>query len=258
MKALIFAAGIGSRLKPFTDTHPKALATVGGITMLQRNLERVRDAGADRIVVNVHHFPEQIIAFLDSIRYPGVEIIVSDESDRLLDTGGGLLKARDLIGASPAEPVILHNADILTDAPLSAMVEQHISKNAVATLLVSRRQSSRMLYFNDKQRLAGWANLKTGETKPEGFDNNDLGITPLAFGGVHIVDPAIFPALARYADTHGAMFSITPFYLASLSEIGIFGFTPQENFIWHDIGSPQKLAEAEAAITGSRQDTAMA
>lgn len=116
MKALIFAAGVGSRLKPFTDCHPKALATVGGVTMLERTIVRMRESGVDKIVVNVHHFASQITEFLDKNNNFGLDIAISDESDRLLDTGGGLLRAKTLLCADENEPVILHNADILTDA----------------------------------------------------------------------------------------------------------------------------------------------
>ena len=254
MKALIFAAGVGSRLKPFTDMHPKALAKVGGMTMLERTIRRVHEAGADRIVVNVHHFATQIIEYLHLHNDFGLDIAVSDESDVLLDTGGGLLHARGLLNAESDEPVILHNADILTDAPLAEMVDSHLRSEADATLLVGRRRSSRMLYFDSCNRLAGWSNLKTGEGKPVGFNPASPCCRPLAFGGVHIVRPsAVFPYLEKYAAAHGEVFSITPFYVAALSDLRIVGFTPHNYYMWHDIGTPEKLACAEADLATNGQ-----
>lgn len=252
MKALIFAAGVGSRLKPFTDQHPKALASVGGITMLERTIRRVHDAGASRIVVNVHHFASQIVEFLRKNRNFGMDIVVSDESDTLLDTGGGLLKAKKLLCAEHGEPVILHNADILTDSPLGDMVEFHMRQDADATLLVSMRQSSRQLYFTENRRLAGWANLKTGETRPAEFQPSAQGYTPYAFGGVHIVRSSIFKYLEAYAAIHGPVFSITPFYIDAISRLAITGFIPQGSYMWHDIGTPDKLSDAERALSNTQ------
>lgn len=246
MKALIFAAGVGSRLKPFTDCHPKALATVGGVTMLERTIVRMRESGVDKIVVNVHHFASQITEFLDKNNNFGLDIAISDESDRLLDTGGGLLRAKTLLCADENEPVILHNADILTDAPLDEMLDAHRRNDADVTLLVSGRKSSRLLYFASDSRLAGWTNINTGEVKSHGADLRQCSLR--AFGGVHIVSPAIFDLLGQYASVHGEVFSITPFYVEMLSRLKIIGFTPRADFIWHDIGTPEKLKRAESEM----------
>ena len=200
MKALIFAAGVGSRLKPFTDCHPKALATVGGVTMLERTIVRMRESGVDK-------FASQITEFLDKNNNFGLDIAISDESDRLLDTGGGLLRAKTLLCAEENEPVILHNADILTDAPLDEMLDAHRRNDADVTLLVSGRQSSRLLYFDSDSRLAGWTNINTGEVKSHGADLRQCSLR--AFGGVHIVSPAIFVLLGQSASVHGEASSLS-------------------------------------------------
>lgn len=246
MKGMIFAAGVGSRLRPFTDEHPKALAPVGGKPMLRRVIEKMREAGIGRIVVNVHHFPEQIRSYLEKNDNFGAEIIISDESDTLLDTGGGLLKAARYLGGE--EPILVHNADILTDFAISAMSVRHAEGSPLATLLAFPRESSRQLYFDTEGNLRGWQNLKSGERKPAGFNPDVPGLSPLAFGGVHIVSPAIFPLLEEYAERNGEVFSITPFYLEIAERAVIKAFSPTSPFFWHDIGSPEKLAAAERAL----------
>lgn len=243
MKAMIFAAGIGSRLKPFTDYHPKALATVGKIPMLERVILKLKDAGIRQMVVNVHHFANQITDFLKANGNFGCDIAISDERRLLLDTGGGLLNARKLFD-SYNEPILLHNADILTDFQINDMLQFHETTNSDITLMVSRRESSRMLYFNACGLLHGWQNLKTGEIKPEGFVPV-IELNPLAFGGVHIVTPGIFELLSEYKATQGDVFSIIPFYLANLHNLTISGFQPKEPFRWFDVGSASKLAEAD-------------
>ncbi len=246
MKGMILAAGVGSRLRPFTDEHPKALAPVGGKPMLRRVIEKMRAAGIGRIVVNVHHFPEQIRSYLEVNDNFGAEIIISDESDTLLDTGGGLLKAARHLGGG--EPILVHNADILTDFEISAMSARHTEGFPLATLLAFPRESSRQLYFDTEGNLRGWQNLKSGERKPTGFNPDVPGLSPLAFGGVHIVSPAIFPLLEEYAARNGKVFSITPFYLEIAERAVIKAFSPTSPFFWHDIGSPEKLAAAERAL----------
>jgi len=251
MKALIFAAGIGSRLKPFTDSHPKALAKVGGITMLQRTVEKIRDLGADKIVVNVHHFANQIIDFLKENHNFGVDIAISDETGQLLDTGGGLLKAQPLLEATHGEPILLHNADILTDAPISRMMEHHLATNAVATLLAGNRCTTRQLYFDAHGYLCGWHNSATGENRPSGFcPALAHGASPHSFNGVHIVDNRIFPYLRHYAAIVGEAFSITPFYVDAIGKMDVNAFIPQTEYLWHDIGTPEKLAAAEREFNG--------
>lgn len=245
-KAMIFAAGIGSRLKPFTDSHPKALARVGGVPALQRVIEKLRDeAGITYMVVNVHHFANQVVDFLEQNRNFGVEIKISDESDCLLDTGGGLLKAQQLLDLSDSDAVVLHNADILTDFPIAPMIDFHRAQCANATLMVSPRQSSRVFRFDSGMNLAGWQNLKTGECRPV-YAGELANSRALAFGGVHVVSPSVFNRLESYSRTIGSdVFSITPFYIDAIGHLAIKGYCPASVFRWFDIGTPEKLAAAE-------------
>lgn len=249
MKAMIFAAGLGSRLRPFTLTHPKALVPVGGIPMLQRIIGNIASAGITEIVVNVHHFAPQIITFLHAHDNFGLDIKISDESACLLDTGGGLLKARSLLAAGSCdEPVLLHNADILCDMPLTGMIEAHLRHNADVTLLCSHRMSSRTLYFDSSDdRLLGWENLADRRRKPAGFiPAPDADPTP--FGGVHIVGPAVFPLLEEYAGGKETPFSIVPFYLDNLSRLDIRRHLLPQGCRWFDVGSADKLANAEKSL----------
>ena len=235
MNALIFAAGLGTRLRPLTDSCPKALVEVGGEPMLGRVINRVKDAGADHIVVNVHHFPDMIIEYLRSEGNFGIEIRISDERDRLLDTGGGLLKAMALFDND--DPILLHNADILTDSPL----RQHD-----ATLLVSGRESSRRLLFDRSGRMRGWARADFSEVRPAGLDVT--GLQALAFGGVHVVSRSLEPLLAEYAGRHGQAFSITDFYVEMCGRTMIRRFLSEERFSWFDIGRPASLEAAREAL----------
>lgn len=244
MNALIFAAGLGTRLRPLTDSCPKALVEVGGEPMLGRVIRRVVAAGVDRIVVNVHHFPDMVADYLRRENDFGVDIRVSDERDCLLDTGGGLLKALPLFDDD--EPILLHNADILTDSPLRAQIEAHRESGACATLLADARDSSRRLLFDDSMRMRGWARADFSEVRPAGLDV--AGLEPLAFGGVHVVSRSVEPLLARYASVRGRVFSITDFYVEMCGHEVIRGFRPSESYRWYDIGRPASLAEARGAV----------
>lgn len=251
MKALIFAAGLGTRLKPFTLEHPKALVPVGGIPMLQHIILRLKAVGVTEIVVNVHHFAEQIVNFLDSHHF-SLNITVSDESDRLLDTGGGLLHARPLLDDGSDAPIIIHNSDILTDSDLTDMLHQHLNTAAVATLLVRRRPSSRHLYLNAERQLLGWSDDRNGAVRPDRFIPDDT-MEKCSFGGVHIVSPQIFDSLQRYADKNGPVFSITPFYTDCCRQLPIYGFEQQTDYIWADIGDTERLARANILINNLSQ-----
>jgi len=255
MKAMIFAAGLGTRLKPFTERHPKALVTVGGVPMLRRVLENIAGAGVTQVVVNVHHFATQITDYLQRNNNFGMNISISDETDCLLDTGGGLLKARDLLMKEDNdEPILLHNADILTDCPLSDMLSWHQNRKDDVTLLCSHRASSRTLYFSRADhRLTGWCNLTTGETRPAGFSPispADSAATP--FGGVHIVNPGIFPLLAEYCGAELRPFSIIPFYLENIARLNIGRFLLPDGCRWHDVGSSEKLLAAEQDLSSTK------
>lgn len=186
---MIFAAGLGTRLRPLTDHTPKALVSVAGKPMLERVILRLKEAGFNDITVNIHHFGEQIIGFLRANNNFGVTIHISDERDMLLDTGGGIKKARPFLDGD--EPFLVHNADILSDINLAEFYRHHRESDAEATLLVSRRQTSRYLLLDDANRLHGWINKSTGETKPEGFSFREDRYKEMAFGGIHVISPSL-------------------------------------------------------------------
>ena len=228
-RALIFAAGLGTRLKPLTDTMPKALVPVCGKTLLQRTIETLKATGIDHMAVNVHHFSNQIINFLKENKF-GVDILVSDETDKLLDTGGGLLKARSQF--NDIAPILIHNVDIISNADLNGLMADSAANEAVATLLVSQRETSRYLLFDEDNNLVGWKNLKTGEFKGPvaqiiaNKPDADKLYRMFAFSGIHIVKQSIFPLLEEYARTVNAefenvKFGIIDFYLWACSRAKI-------------------------------------
>lgn len=241
---MVFAAGLGTRLKPFTLQHPKALVPVAGVPMLRRVLEKIKEAGIEDVVVNVHHFAGQIIDYLKDNRNFGLNIHISDESGLLLDTGGGILHARKWL---EGDTFLVHNADILTDFSLREMIECHNASKADVTLLCAFRDTSRYLLFERDNRMCGWENVKTGEIKPSGLKTEDL--IPRAFGGVHILGPKVLDMLQKYASKEGKeVFSIVPFYVSSCADLDIRSFTPSGPCRWHDVGKPESLAEAEEAM----------
>jgi len=247
MRALIFAAGLGTRLKPFTFEHPKALVPVGGVPMLERVILKLKNAGIDKMVVNVHHFSDQIIDFLKKNDNFGVDIAISDESDQLLDTGGGILAAGKWLAADG--PVLVHNADIITDFDIRHMMRRHSDSGADATLLVAERDTSRYLLMDDASRMRGWTNIKTGEVRMPETESVETvaGLRRLAFGGVHVLSPSIFPALEAYASGR-RVFPIMPFYISACDELRIEGYEPEGPYRWFDVGKPETLEQAEASF----------
>lgn len=240
MKGMIFAAGLGTRLRPLTDNRPKALVEVGGIPMIQRVIERLKDAGVNEIVVNVHHFADQIIDFLRAKGNFGLNIHVSDERARLLDTGGAILKARRWLDGD--EPFIVHNADIVTDFDIGEMLRGHMASQAAVTMLVARRDTSRYLLFDDDRVMKGWINTKTCERLPPAIDAERL--TPMAFGGVHILSPAkIYPPMEKFSDDD--KFPIIPFYVSLCQSAILKGYAPPYPYNWIDVGRPETLSKAD-------------
>ena len=240
MKALVFAAGLGTRLRPLTDHQPKALVPVGGVPMLERVILRLKKAGFDDITVNIHHFGQQIVDFLEAKQQFGLHIHISDERDLLLDTGGGILKAKPLLDSG--EPFLVHNADIITDIDLNAFYRYHLEHKADATLLVSQRETSRYLLFDTSGRLQGWTNKNTGEVLPAGLDLASGSYTPLAFNGVHVISPTLYRWMGKEPWT--GKFSITPFYVDTCRDAYIQAYQPKQmNF--YDVGKIETLQKAE-------------
>lgn len=233
MKAMIFAAGLGTRLKPFTENHPKALAIVNGKPLLQRNIEYLKSFGIDEVVINVHHFADQIIEFLEENNYFGIKITISDETDQVLETGGGLVKAKTNFD----EDFLVMNVDILTDLHLTNFIKAHQENKALVTLAVSDRNSSRKLYFNDKKELKGWQNLKTQE-EIKAVDSLD-DLNDLAFSGIHVINPALFDKI-----TETGKFSIMKVYMDLMKTESIIGFD-HSGGILIDVGRPESVLEAE-------------
>ena len=231
MKGMILAAGLGSRLKPFTDKHPKALAPVNGKTLLQRNIVYLRSFGIEDIAVNVHHFAGQIIDAIHENKGWGANVFISDETDEVLETGGGLKKTSAFFRNDP-EPFVLMNADILTDLDLHKMISAHHQNNSLATLAVRNRDTSRYLLFDETNRLCGWCNEKTGEQK--GRRGNKK-----AFSGIHIISPHIFSLI-----TETQKFSMVDLYLRLADEHPIAAFDHSDTkFI--DVGKPGSVENAE-------------
>ncbi|MDO9154897.1 MAG: nucleotidyltransferase family protein [Paludibacter sp.] len=240
MKAMIFAAGMGTRLKPITDKLPKALVPVAGKPLLEHIILKLKSAGFNEIIVNVHHFPNQIIGFLKSKNNFGIRIEISDERDLLLDTGGGIRKTAWFF--DDGKPFLVHNVDILSNMDLHALYRQHVRTNPLATLVVSERETFRYLLFNDDLRLQGWINEKTGETKPAGFKKPEL-YKKLAFSGIQILSSKIFDMMEKSEPK----FPIMDFYLANSKTQNISGFIP-ENYRMIDVGKLDVLDEADKFI----------
>lgn len=245
MKAFILAAGLGTRLKPWTLEHPKALVPVAGIPMLQRVIDSLSRQGAHRLVVNIHHFGEQIIDFLSSD--PDYqEIRISDERERLLDTGGALLKAAPLIkGLNPDEKVcIIHNVDILSNADIKSLYDYHLSSGNDITLLTSDRASSRQLIFNNDDILTGWHNRSTGEYRPASY-RPDSSHAEAAFSGIYVVSDTVFETLREYSEfIHSDAFPVMDFLLDPKNPLRI-GRHHHPCLQLIDIGKPDTLKMAD-------------
>ena len=239
MQAFLLAAGLGTRLRPLTNDRPKALVEVNGHTLLEINILNLIANGADRIVVNVHHFGDMVIDFISSRRWDA-EILVSDERDCLLDTGAGLKKASQYF--LPDQPVLVHNVDILSRLSLKEIYDYHIDSKSVGTLAVSLRPTSRQLLFNSDGVLCGWRNSSSGEEiKCENFIEP---VDSYAFSGISVVSPSLWQALPP-AD---APYPIIPAYLklANCHRISRFVHNPAD---WLDVGKPETLAIAKSFVT---------
>ncbi len=246
MKAMIFAAGLGTRLRPLTDNTPKALICVAGRPMLEHIIMKLKMSGFTEIVVNIHYLGQQIIDFLNANDKFGLTIHISDERDRLLDTGGGIKKAAAFFRGE--EPFLVHNVDILSNTDLRKLYLHHSEEKNDATLLVSERETSRYLLF-ENDRLQGWINRKTGETKPKGFSYIEGKYREYAFSGIHVLSPSIFHYMESMQTDK---FSIIDFYLKNCREATLKGYT-DNNLRLIDIGKPETLAQAEKFVNTMKQ-----
>jgi NDP-sugar pyrophosphorylase family protein len=232
-KAMILAAGLGSRLKPWTDFHPKALAMVNGKSLLQRNVEYLQCFGFKHIIVNVHHFAEQIISEIDRNQGWGSQVTISDERAEVLETGGGLQKAA---GFFDSGPFVLMNVDILTILDLNRMMADHLLHKPLATLATRQRDTSRYFTFDDQGTLCGWVNVKTGERKNS---RSTADTHNSAFSGIHVIDPPLLPLISRQGK-----FSMVDVYLDLAREHQIREFD-HSNDAFIDVGKPESVELAE-------------
>ena len=240
MKAMIFAAGLGTRLKPITDHLPKALVPIAGKPLLEHIILKLINSGFDEIIVNVHHFPDMIIDYLKSKNNFGIRIEISDERDYLLDTGGGIRKAAWFF--DDGKPFLVHNVDILSNVDLKALYQKQLQTNSLATLVVSERDTFRYLLFDDDLKLKGWINEKSGEMKPPGFKNPQL-YKKLAFSGIQVLSSSIFKIMSDLQPK----FPVMDFYLSNIKTQNITGFIP-DNYRMIDVGKLDVLDEAEKYI----------
>ncbi len=234
MRAMIFAAGLGTRFKPWTDAHPKALALANGKSLLQRNIEYLQKYGITDVVVNVHHFAEQIIEALQKNKGWGSNVIVSDETKEVLETGGGLLKARPLLESS--EPFVTLNVDILTDLNLNNLFAFHQQHKPLISFGVTNRQTSRYFLFDENDRLCGWRNIKTNEEK---ISVNKPNLVQKAYSCVVVFQPEVFSLIKQ-----AGKFSLTETYLDLAKDNLILGYDHSGDKLV-DVGKPESVAIAE-------------
>lgn len=253
MKAMIFTAGLGTRLKPLTDTLPKALVPLAGKTLLQWQIERLKAAGITDIVVNVHHFPDMIINYLRENDNFGCRIAVSDERDMLLETGGGLRKAKSLLtgirfpeSGYPEDPILICNVDILSNIDIPTLIRAY-NPDEMGMVVVSSRDTQRYLLFDHDNRLRGWTNIATGEVRGPLSDNHNpiANTRKLAFSGMQVLNPRIFEVMEKVVAEKGEKFSLIDLYLSIAEKEILRAFIP-ENYRMMDVGKINQLSEAEA------------
>ena len=243
MKALIFAAGLGTRLKPLTDTMPKALVPIDGKPLLEHVILKLKAAGFNQLIINVHHFPDQIIEFLKSKNNFDLRIEISDERDKLLDTGGGVKNAKWFF--DDGKPFLVHNVDILSNIDLQSLYQQHLETSPLATLVVSERDTFRYFLFDKEARLKGWINEKTGEVRPDHLTHIEL-YNKLAFSGIQVLSPDVFKLMEHFPDH----FSIVDFYLRNAAQQQIKAYVPHA-LKMIDVGKLNVLTEAEQFVKNS-------
>ena len=250
---MIFAAGLGTRLKPLTDTMPKALVPLAGKTLLQWQIEKLKNAGITDIIVNVHHFPDMIINYLREHNNFDCNIQVSDERDMLLETGGGLRKAKSLllgIGSRESgnndDPILICNVDILSNIDIPTLLRAY-NPDEMGVVVVSPRETQRYLLFDHDNRLHGWTNIATGEVRGPLSDNHYpiANTRKLAFSGMQVLNPRIFEVMEKVVAEKGEKFSLIDLYLSIAEKEILRAFIP-ENYRMMDVGKINQLSEAEA------------
>ena len=253
---MIFAAGLGTRLKPLTDTMPKALVPLAGKTLLQWQIEKLKAAGITDIVVNVHHFADKIIDYLRENNYFGCNIQVSDERDMLLETGGGLRKAKSLLtgfrlpaSECPKDPILICNVDILSNIDIPTLLKAY-NPDEMGVVVVYPRDTQRYLLFDDSSRLCGWTNIATGEVRGPVADNQYpiANTRKLAFSGMQLLNPRIFEVMDKVVTEKGEKFSLIDLYLSIAEKEILRAFIP-ENYRMMDVGKINQLSAAESFAT---------
>jgi len=237
MRAMIFAAGLGTRLYPLTLNKPKALVEIAGKTLLQMAIEKVSQAGYHDLVINIHHFGDQIIEYLEKNNNFGLNIIISDERNQLLDTGGGILNASNCLDGD--EAFLVYNVDVLSNIDLQLFRKYHLEQGGLATLAVRERSTARYLAFDDGMQLSGWRNIKTGD---EIVSRNMKNCSLLAFSGIQLIETAIFKLI-----TETGSFPLIPLYLRLAAKHRIMGYNDKSS-LWMDLGKPSQIKEAEKYI----------
>ena len=240
-QAMIFAAGLGTRLKPLTDTMPKALVPVGGQPLLWHVIQKLKTAGFERIVINVHHFAQQIVDYLKENNNFDIDIRISDETEMLLETGGGIKKALPLFESQ--SPILIHNVDILSNIDLTAIYDEAQQSNVDALLMVSWRKTKRYLLFDEEMILDGWTNIETGEIRSPYPALNPSELKQLAFSGIHIISPHVFPLFQEMP----VRFGIIDFYLKYCHQCAFMG-KEMKDLRLMDVGKIDTLSEAEQFI----------
>ncbi len=234
MKAMIFAAGLGTRFKPWTDTNPKALALVNGKSLLQHNIEYLQQYNINDVVVNVHHFADQVIEAVEKNKGWGSNVLISDERDELLETGGGLLKAKDMLQGD--EPFVTLNADFLTDLDINKLTKFHKHNKALISFGITDRKTSRNFLFDETNRLCGWCNTNTGEERIS-IKKNDL--KQMAYSCVVVFQPQVFELIPQRGK-----FSLVDTYLSLAANHPIYGYDHSGDKLV-DVGKPESVAIAE-------------
>lgn len=237
MKAMIFAAGLGTRLRPYTNDRPKALVELNGKALLEHVIIRLKSFGVQDLVVNVHHYADMVIDFIKQNDDFGIKIHISDEREELLDTGGALKKAAPLLSDAP---FLIHNVDIVSQLDLAALYQQHLQTTAYSTLAVSERNTSRYLQFDNEGKLSAWRNVKTGERK-ECRQSNE--VQDWAYSGIAVVDPSLF----TFFPDEKNVFSIIDVWLEA-AKVGNVENFPHPQTHWLDVGKPHTLAQAEEML----------